>query len=63
MNLELRQNIEQVIKALKSKQVVISQSEIQALTEILSKVISTAPIRGDGELSETTSSAVPSKKK
>ncbi len=58
MNLELRQNIEQAIKVLKSKQVVISQSEIQALTEILSEVIKTPTIKGDGELSEITSSDV-----
>jgi hypothetical protein len=58
MNIELRQNIEQAIKVLKSKQVVISQSEIQALTEILSEVIKTAPITGDGEMSEVTSSKV-----
>lgn len=58
MNLELRQNIEQAIKALKSKKVEISQSEIQALTEILSEVIKTQIIKGDGEMSKITSSDV-----
>lgn len=58
MNPELRQNIEQAIKVLKSKQVVISQSEIQALTEILTEVIKTQIIKGDGEMSKITSSDV-----
>lgn len=57
MDTKLQQDIENAIKVLKSKQTVISQSETQALIEILAEVIKPKlPQINPEEMSPITSS-------